>query len=137
MPTQPGHGSNWAGEEAPDGEDEDPRHPRAFERLYRQYAPRLYAYIAYRVGNVQESEDLLADTFMKAVRHIKSGNFAWRCEDSFAAWLFRIAHTAVIDYFRVHGEDESVPLDSLPDLVDGELLPEDALLRKEQLARMR
>src|SRR5207249_2390824 len=88
-------------------------------------------------GSAQETEDLLADTFMKAVRHIKSGSFVWQCEDSFAAWLFRIARTAVIDYFRVHGQEESVPLDGLPDLVDGELLPEDALLRKEQLARMR
>jgi RNA polymerase sigma-70 factor (ECF subfamily) len=144
MPTRPGHGQNSAqkdrqdGKDGEDREDNDPRDPRTFERLYREYAPRLYTYIAYRVGAVQESEDLVADTFMKAVRHIKSGNVVWQCEDSFAAWLFRIAHTTVSDYFRNRrGEDESLPIESLPDLVDSEMLPEDVLLQKEQLAQMR
>jgi RNA polymerase sigma-70 factor (ECF subfamily) len=75
---------------------------------------------------------------MKAVRQIKSGAFVWQCEDSFAAWLFHIAHTSLSDYFRGrHGQEDDVPLDDLPDLVDDKMLPEDALLRKEQLAHMR
>jgi RNA polymerase sigma-70 factor (ECF subfamily) len=141
MPARPGHGQNWAEQyEQEDGGDpqgSDPADPRTFERLYLHYAPRLYAYVAYRVGSTQESEDLVADIFVKAVRHIKAGSFTWQCEESFAAWLFRIAHTAVSDYFRSRRGQEDVPIEDLPDLVDGDLLPEDALLQKEQLSHMR
>jgi hypothetical protein len=58
MPERPGHGQNAkheVNENGNAGEDQgesDPRNPRTFERLYLSYAPRLYAYVAYRVGAV-------------------------------------------------------------------------------------
>ena len=72
--------------------------PLAFERLYNRYLPRLYAYVFHQTQDKQTSEDLVADTFMKAAQALASGRFRWRHEHSFAAWLFRIAHKAVSDY---------------------------------------
>jgi RNA polymerase sigma-70 factor (ECF subfamily) len=143
MPTQSRHGQSTPENVGQDGQalddgDRDPRNPRAFERLYREYAPRLYAYVAYRVGGKHQSEDLVADIFTKAVRNIKRGSFVWHSEDSFAAWLFRIAYTVLTDHFRSRrGRSETVPIDDLSDLVDREILPEDAFLQKENLAYMR
>ena len=119
------------------------RDPRAFERLYSHYFPRLYAYVAYRVGRAQDCEDLVADTFLKAVEGLE--RFEWRHAGSFAAWLFRIALNEVTDYHRRNRRaGEQVPLEELPDLGASSLAgggpfqgPEDALLRKEMFAHLR
>jgi len=71
---------------------------RAFMHLYDHYFPRIHAYVRYRVHNSQDAEDLIADTFFKAIR--KLGSFKWRNEGSFAAWLFCIAHNLIVDYYR-------------------------------------
>ena len=71
---------------------------RAFMHLYDHYFPRIHAYVCYRVHNSQDAEDLIADTFFKAIR--KLGSFKWRNEGSFAAWLFCIAHNLIVDYYR-------------------------------------
>jgi RNA polymerase sigma-70 factor, ECF subfamily len=116
--------------------EEARRDPRAFERLYNHYFPRVYAYVCYRVGRAHDGEDLVADTFLKAVEGL--GRFEWRHEGSFAAWLFRIAHNAVADHHRRAGRQESpIPLEDLPDVRAGDLLPEDDLLKKEKLAHLR
>jgi RNA polymerase sigma-70 factor, ECF subfamily len=117
--------------------------PRAFEPLYNHYFPRLYAYVAYRVGRAHDCEDLVDNTFLKAVEGLEQ--FEWRHEGSFAAWLFRIALNEVTDYHRRNRRaGGQVPLDDLPDLEVTELAraglfpqPEDALLRKEMFAHLR
>jgi RNA polymerase sigma-70 factor (ECF subfamily) len=108
----------------------------AFERLYDHYFPKIYAYVCYRVGSVHDSEDLVADIFLKAVEALD--RFEWRHEHSFSAWLFRVAHNVVTDHIRrdrKRGQPQS--LDELPDLQGHELLPEDSALRKEKFAQLR
>ncbi|MCK4450458.1 MAG: sigma-70 family RNA polymerase sigma factor, partial [Anaerolineae bacterium] len=112
------------------------RDPTAFQELYNYYFPRVYAYVIYRVGRVQDTEDLVADTFLKVVERLDK--FQWRGEGSFAAWLFRIAHNLVSDFYRRgRGSEESVPLEELPELEASTLLPADAVLQKEKFAYLR
>ena len=110
--------------------------PTAFQELYNYYFPRVYAYVSYRVGRVQDTEDLVADTFLKVIERLDE--FQWRGEGSFAAWLFRIAHNLVSDFYRRgRGPEESVPLEELPELASSTLLPADAVLQKEKFAYLR
>jgi len=110
--------------------------PEAFRELYRAYFPRVYAYIAYRVGRVQDAEDLTAETFLRAVEHMS--RFRWRGEGSFAAWLFRIAHNLVANFYRAaERAPEPLPLELLPDVNVADGLPADELARKEVLAHLR
>lgn len=112
------------------------RDPTAFQELYNYYFPRVYAYVSYRVGRVQDTEDLVADTFLKVIERLDE--FQWRGESSFAAWLFRIAHNLVSDFYRRgRGPEESVPLEELPELASSTLLPADAVLQKEKFAYLR
>ena len=112
------------------------RDPTTFQELYNYYFPRVYAYVIYRVGRVQDTEDLVADTFLKVIERLDE--FQWRGEGSFAAWLFRIAHSRVSDFYRRgRGSEESVPLEELPDLEASTLLPADAVLQKEKFAYLR
>jgi len=112
------------------------RDPTAFQELCNYYFPRVYAYVSYRVGRVQDTEDLVADTFLKVIERLDG--FQWRGEGSFAAWLFRIAHNLVSDFYRRgRGPEESVPLEELPELASSTLLPADAVLQKEKFAYLR
>lgn len=70
---------------------------RALSELYLLYFPRVYRYILARTGNQYDAEDLAEEVFMKVLEAID--RFQWR-EAPFSAWLFRIAHNAVISKRR-------------------------------------
>lgn len=107
--------------------------PEAFRLLYRHYFPRVYAYVASRVTTRQDAEDLTADIFVRIVGAI--GRFEPRGTGSFAAWVFRIAHNAVQQFYRV--DDKQVALlDDLPELHSTDLPPDEAFLQKEQSRRL-
>lgn len=115
--------------------EEARRDSQAFKQLYNAYFPRLYAYVSYRVGRAQDAEDLVAEIFMKVVEEIDA--FRWRHDNSFAAWLFRIAHNQVSNYHRTNRRAaEHIPLDGLPQIATRALLPEDMVLRQETFAHL-
>jgi RNA polymerase sigma-70 factor (ECF subfamily) len=57
----------------------------------------MYAYIYRRVGKAALAEDLTGELFVRMLQAIQNER-AWR--DSFRAWLYRIAHNLVVDYYR-------------------------------------
>jgi RNA polymerase sigma-70 factor (ECF subfamily) len=79
--------------------------PGSFAPLYDHYFPKIYSYIYHRVQNPQLAEDLVAETFYKALANIKK--FKWQ-DRSFACWLYTIARNQVIDQFR---RQEPLPLE--------------------------
>jgi RNA polymerase sigma-70 factor (ECF subfamily) len=70
----------------------------AFSQLYLLYFDRIYRYIRLKLGNAVDAEDITSAVFFNAWRTIH--NFSPQRESSFAAWLFRLAHNAVVDRFR-------------------------------------
>lgn len=72
------------------------RNPDAFGELYRLYVERVYRYIYSRLGNISQSEDATAQTFLAAFESFDR----FRHEEHFASWLFSIAHNKVMDVFR-------------------------------------
>ena len=107
--------------------------PEAFRELYRHYLPRVYAYVAYRVGKKQEAEDLVSELFLKVVERISE--FEYRGAGTFPAWLFQIARNQVNAFFRRNNRDlNPLPLEDLPDVGES---PGDAVLRKERFAELR
>lgn len=84
--------------------------PAAFGILYERYIDRVYAYIYHRVGNAQDTEDLTARTFYRALDKLHT------YEDRglpFSAWLFRIAHNLVANWHRDRGRRRFLSLDKL------------------------
>jgi RNA polymerase sigma-70 factor (ECF subfamily) len=69
----------------------------ALSELYSLYFPRVYRYILARTGNQYDAEDLTEEVFMRVLDAID--RFQWR-EAPFSAWLFRIAHNAVVSQRR-------------------------------------
>lgn len=84
------------------------QNPEAFTELYYTYQPIIYNYIARRVGNVADAEDVSAQVFEKALRGLKRFDPELA---SFKTWLFRIANNAIADYFREKGRHKQVNLE--------------------------
>ena len=68
--------------------------PNRFAELYETNFERVYAFIARRVRNRDEAEDLTSEVFHKALANLP--RFKWRGAP-FAAWLFRIAANMIAD----------------------------------------
>ena len=68
--------------------------PSRFAELYEQNFHRVYAYVARRVPDRVETQDLTAQVFHKALANL--GKFKWR-GSPFAAWLYRIAANSIAD----------------------------------------
>lgn len=110
--------------------------PEAFTRLYDAYFPRLYAYMSYRVEHIQDVEDLVADVFLKVVQQLQ--HFSWRHEGSFAAWLFRIAHNTVADFYRQREPAVSLNmLETKTSVQTNSPSPEEAIVQGEYFTQLR
>lgn len=108
----------------------------AFRELYQIFFPRVFAFVAYRVGKKQDTEDLVSESFIKAIRRI--ADFEHRGDGSFSAWLFQIVRNEVNTFFRRnHHHSGAISLEDVPDIATATSLPDDALLRKEQFIRLR
>ena len=71
--------------------------PSRFAELYELHFDRVYSYVARRVGDRAETQDLTAHVFQQALANL--GKFKWRGAP-FAAWLYRIASNAIADHAR-------------------------------------
>jgi RNA polymerase sigma-70 factor (ECF subfamily) len=70
------------------------RDPARFSDLYEYSFAVVYAYVARRVGDRSETEDLTAEVFSRALTNLP--RFKWTGAP-FAAWLFRIASNLIAD----------------------------------------
>jgi RNA polymerase sigma factor (sigma-70 family) len=71
---------------------------KSFETLVRRHRSKIYTTVYLIVKDQYVAEDLMQDTFIKAVETIKSGRY--NEEGKFLPWIVRIAHNLAIDYFR-------------------------------------
>jgi len=107
--------------------------PAAFGILYERYIDRVYAYIYHRVGNAQDTEDLTARTFYRALDKLHT------YEDRglpFSAWLFRIAHNLVANWHRDRGRRRFLSLDKLWSHSKEGDTPEEQVEREENHAAL-
>ena len=84
------------------------RDQEAFAQLYEEYFDKIYRYVALRIGDRMEAEDITQQVFLNAIQAMSS--FRWR-GIPFSAWLFRIAHNQVVDYLRRKTKRATAPLD--------------------------
>ena len=70
----------------------------AFDELLERHKDRVYMYIYHAVKNEDLADDIFQDTFVKAITTIKQGRYV--DNGHFPAWVTRIAHNLIIDYYR-------------------------------------
>lgn len=84
--------------------------PAAFGDLYDRYVDRIYNYIVYRVGDASDAEDLTARVFQRAL--VKMPDYVDHGAP-FGAWLYRISHNLVANWYRDTGRYEKLSFDTL------------------------
>jgi RNA polymerase sigma-70 factor (ECF subfamily) len=107
---------------------------RAFRRLYRELYPPIEAYVARRIADPNDAEDLIARTFEKLLGQLDRFDPA---RGSVRMWCFGIARNLVIDHHRSAGRTQTTDpmiLDRDPGRAGED--PLDQVLRDEQTARM-
>jgi RNA polymerase sigma-70 factor (ECF subfamily) len=106
------------------------------EAWFRDLHPRVYAYVRYRVANLQEAEDLTSEVMERALTHLETYD---RRKGAFSTWLFRIAHNTFVNYLRRQKRQSQYQADlgeRLEDLAIDAPSPEQMAVRKEEIARL-
>lgn len=106
-----------------------------FAELFRQYYPRIYNYLRYRVYSREDTEDLISLVFEKAYSHRQQFDAA---KGTFSTWLFGIAHHTLANYYRtrqrrgVWETEEELP----EDLVKPDSSPEMQIIQQEMVVQL-
>ena len=70
----------------------------AFDVLIERHKNRIFNYIFHSVKDTDLANDIFQETFVKAIMTIKQGRYVEN--GHFAAWITRIAHNLIIDFYR-------------------------------------
>jgi RNA polymerase sigma factor (sigma-70 family) len=104
-----------------------------FERLYSEHAQRLFGFLAYRCGSRVLAEDLVADTFERALRGRRLFD---RRKATEKTWLYAIALNCLRDHARREAAQsralERAPMVAAP---DGNVSSLDGVERHDELYR--
>ncbi len=98
----------------------------AFDALLRRHQDRIFNYILRIIKNEDIANDIFQETFVKAIQTIRQGRYTEN--GKFPAWISRIAHNLIIDYYRQEKSEnlQSSDLDDV-DILNRKELCEDTI----------
>ncbi len=109
---------------------------RELGELYEELFPSVYSYVSYRVGDQAQTEDIVSIVFLQAAK--KYSQFTWHHNQSFNAWIFKIARNAIWDFHRKQNAERfSIDIDAVPEIASQEAPIEGQILMKEQFKLLR
>ncbi len=96
----------------------------AFDVLLKSHHDRIFNYILRIIKNEDIANDIFQETFVKAIQTIRQGRYTEN--GKFPAWISRIAHNLIIDYYRQEKSEnlQSADLDDVDVLNRKELCEE-------------
>lgn len=71
--------------------------PRALAEVYERYSPLIYRFAVRQLGDVDQAEDCVAETFSRLLKALSDG---WGPRDHVRAYLYRTAHNWITDLYR-------------------------------------
>ena len=90
----------------------------AFTRLYERYLDPVTAFMRANAADDATADDLASQVFFKALTSAST----YRGDGSYRAWIFQIARNTLADHHAERGRLH-IPVDEVPDRVDGEPSP--------------
>lgn len=79
---------------------------RAFDLLLSRTQPKLFSYILFIVHDRDLADDLFQETFVKVITKLQQGKYS--TTGKFSAWIMRIAHNIIMDWYREQKVDKVV-----------------------------
>lgn len=107
----------------------------AFEMLLHRHKSKVYTAIYLIVKDRYTAEDLLQETFIKAINTIRGGRY--NEEGKFLPWISRIAHNLAIDHFRKEKRYPEVVLEDGSRLFNSMNFSEDSVESKQMMRETR
>lgn len=115
---------------------------RAFDELLARTQSGIFSYIIFIVHNEEVANDIFQETFLKAITKLQAGKYV--TSGKFNAWLIRIAHNVIMDWYRRQRTknviDTSVEDMTIAQMSDVELMEtskEDIMSNKQVLSDVR
>ncbi len=112
---------------------------KAFEILVNRHKNRVFTSIMLIVKDTDVAQDLLQDSFIKAIHTMKGGRY--NEEGKFSSWISRIAHNLAIDYFRKEKRNPTTQLEDNIKAFNSLSYAEDSAealqIREETFARLK
>ena len=112
---------------------------KAFEILLHRHKSRVFTAIYLIVKDRYIAEDLLQETFIKAINTIRGGRY--NEEGKFLPWISRIAHNLAIDHFRKEKRYPEIVLEDGSPLLNSMQFAEESIedkqIMKDTAARLR
>lgn len=71
---------------------------KAFDLLLSRNQEKLFTYILFVVRDRDMANDMFQETFFKVVSRLQQGKYI--ANGKFSAWLMRIAHNVIMDWYR-------------------------------------
>jgi RNA polymerase sigma-70 factor (ECF subfamily) len=71
---------------------------KAFDLLLSRNQTRLFSYILFVVHDRETANDIFQETFVKVITKLNQGKYV--TSGKFSAWIMRIAHNVIMDWFR-------------------------------------
>lgn len=71
---------------------------KAFDLLLLRNQSKLFSYILFVVRNQETANDIFQETFVKVITRLQKGKYV--PSGKFGAWLLRIAHNVIMDWYR-------------------------------------
>ncbi|WP_018479893.1 RNA polymerase sigma factor [Pontibacter roseus] len=111
----------------------------AFEQLVNRHKNKVFTTILLIVKDTYTAEDLLQDTFIKAIHTMKGGRY--NEEGKFSSWICRIAHNLAIDFFRKEKRSPMITLEDGSNVFNALSFAEDSAeslqIKEDTHARLR
>ena len=79
---------------------------RAFDLLLSRNETKLYSYILFVVHDRDTADDIFQETFFKVITKLQQRKYV--CSGKFSAWIMRIAHNVIMDWYREQKSDRLV-----------------------------
>ena len=79
---------------------------KAFDLLLSRNQSKLFSYILFVVRDQEMANDVFQETFLKAISRLHEGRYT--TSGKFLAWLMRIAHNVMMDWYREQRADRIV-----------------------------
>ena len=71
---------------------------KAFDELLARTQDKLFSYILFVVRDEDKANDLFQETFVKVITKLHEGRYI--DSGKFSAWIMRIAHNVIMDWYR-------------------------------------
>lgn len=96
---------------------------RAFDLLLSRLQTKIFSYILFIVRDHDTADDIFQETFLKVISRLQQGLYA--TTGKFSAWIMRIAHNVIMDWYRDHSAERTIEMpeeNNLQNIGSGEMM---------------